>query len=274
MKISIITPNFNYGRFLPDLINSIQSQAVEYELIICDGKSTDSSHAVITEYMQYDKSIKWIKTIDLNQSDALNKCLSAVTGEWICWVNSDEFLNMGALVMYLGSIERYPDVDVFYGDAIFCTESTEFIRTVGKHSFSRNVLEGYGTYIQTNSLIIKTQKIKELSHPIFDTNLELIMDQDFFLKLSYHNLVFKYVPFAFGIFRVHGNQKTSTMENRILQEKKYLKNRYPKIALERRTSSIILHRLLKFSELSYLRELQAFIEFRKKDMRWWERTYL
>ena len=269
MKISIITPNFNYGRFLPDLLNSIDSQEVDYELIICDGKSTDSSHAVIAEHVQENKSIKWLKLLDLNQSDALNKCLTVVTGDWICWINSDEFLNMGALAKYLESIERYPDVDVIFGDVIFCDESTKFIRRVGKHSFSRNVLEGYGTYIQTNSLIIKSEIVRELSHPIFDTGLELIMDQDFFLKLDHHNLRFKYVPFVFGIFRRHGTQKTSMMENRLQEEKKYLQNRYPNLALKRRTSSTILHRLLKLIELSYIREIQALVKFRKKDMRWW-----
>jgi glycosyltransferase involved in cell wall biosynthesis len=269
MKISIITPNYNYGRYLSDLINSVQSQDVDYELIICDGKSEDRSHEIISAFMRSNKSIKWISLKDINQSDALNMCLKEVTGEWVCWINSDEFLNAGALAKYIESIKRFQDSDVIYGDVIFCDESTLFKRLVGKHSFARNVLEGYGTYIQTSSMIIKTNKLGQIPDPIFDINLELIMDQDLFLKLSDHDFKFKYVPFAFGVFRIHSNQKTNLMEARIQREKSYLKNRYPRISLKRRRSSTFHHQILKLVEMSYFREILSLIRMKNKSMRWW-----
>jgi len=106
-KISIVTPNYNQGKFLERCIDSILSQ--EYpnlEYIIMDGESTDSSVEIIK---QYEKNLKcWASEKDKGQADAINKGLRYVTGEIFNWLNSDDYLEPGALFRCAEAYWRSP----------------------------------------------------------------------------------------------------------------------------------------------------------------------
>ena len=62
MKISIITPSLNQGKFIEKTINSVINQAGNFDLeyIIIDGKSTDGSVNIIEKYDRFIKSGEFI----------------------------------------------------------------------------------------------------------------------------------------------------------------------------------------------------------------------
>lgn len=95
-SISIVTPSFNQGQFLEETINSILDQKYPHlEYIIIDGGSTDHSVEIIKKYCSHIKY--WVSEKDSGQAQAINKGLQHCTGEIFNWLNSDDYLQPGAL---------------------------------------------------------------------------------------------------------------------------------------------------------------------------------
>lgn len=89
--ISIITPTFNSAGFLKDNIESVLSQTYpNIEHIIIDGGSTDGTVDIIKEYEG--KISYWVSEKDFGIADAFNKGLKASRGEYIQFLNSDDWL--------------------------------------------------------------------------------------------------------------------------------------------------------------------------------------
>src|SRR6056297_3391010 len=95
-KISIVTPSFNQGKFLEKTIKSVIDQNYPHlEYIIIDGGSTDSSLNIIKKYEKH--LDYWISEPDRGQSHAINKGLNYCSGQIFNWINSDDYLEPGAL---------------------------------------------------------------------------------------------------------------------------------------------------------------------------------
>ena len=98
MLFSIITPNYNGGRFLETTLKSILEQKaseLDIELIVIDGNSTDNSYEILEKYKK-DISQLIIEN-DTGPANAINKGLRMATGDIIAWLNADDMYFPGAL---------------------------------------------------------------------------------------------------------------------------------------------------------------------------------
>lgn len=95
-KITIVTPSFNQGAFIEETIRSVLLQDYpNLEYIIIDGGSNDNTADVIRKYERF--LTYWVSEKDRGQSHAINKGLMRATGEIFNWLNSDDYLQPGAL---------------------------------------------------------------------------------------------------------------------------------------------------------------------------------
>ena len=91
-KLTIITASFNQGEFIEECIKSIKNQTYPYiEHIIMDGGSTDSTVDIIKKYAGT-YNLKWKSEKDRGQSHAFNKAINMAEGDWLLFINSDDFL--------------------------------------------------------------------------------------------------------------------------------------------------------------------------------------
>lgn len=91
VKFSIVTPVFNGEKYIEQTIQSIINQTYNnIEYIIVDGKSTDGTHAIIEKYKE--KISKIIINKDKTMYEALQKGFNLSTGDYFCWINSDDYL--------------------------------------------------------------------------------------------------------------------------------------------------------------------------------------
>lgn len=94
LKISIIIPVFNVEKFLPKCIDSIINQTYkDLEIIIINDGSTDSSPMICNNYAFNDSRIKVIHQKNGGLSDARNTGLKIITGGFVCFVDSDDFIS-------------------------------------------------------------------------------------------------------------------------------------------------------------------------------------
>jgi glycosyltransferase involved in cell wall biosynthesis len=113
-RISIVTPSFNQGQYLEQTIDSVLSQGyANLDFIIMDGGSTDSSVEVIKKYERY--LSYWVSEKDNGQSDAINKGLQHATGTVFNWLNSDDYLEPGALHAIADGFAQQPEKKIMCG---------------------------------------------------------------------------------------------------------------------------------------------------------------
>lgn len=93
MKVSIIIPIYNSEKYLKQCLESIINQTYKNIEIICinDG-STDNSEKIIKDYLKTNKNITYLKQPNAGQSIARNKGLEKATGDFILFVDSDDFI--------------------------------------------------------------------------------------------------------------------------------------------------------------------------------------
>lgn len=93
--ISVIVPVYNVERYLKKCIRSIINQTYKnLEIILVDDGSSDNSGKICDEFAQKDNRIKVIHKTNGGQADARNKALDIMSGEWVSFVDSDDFISI------------------------------------------------------------------------------------------------------------------------------------------------------------------------------------
>ena len=105
--ISIIIPVYNSERYLRQCIESVIAQTFEdWEAILVNDGSKDGSLAICQEYAAKDKRIKVIDKPNGGVSSARNKGLEIAQGDWITFMDSDDWLDADAFEVYYEAAQR------------------------------------------------------------------------------------------------------------------------------------------------------------------------
>ena len=92
-KISVIVPIYNVEPYLHRCVDSLLLQTYQdFELILIDDGSTDNCGMICDEYAALDDRIRVIHKLNGGLSDARNVGLEIATGEYIAFVDSDDWV--------------------------------------------------------------------------------------------------------------------------------------------------------------------------------------
>ncbi|MGA7932060.1 MAG: glycosyltransferase, partial [Kovacikia sp.] len=104
-RISIVTPSYNYGRFLEETIRSVLLQDYpNVEYIIIDGGSTDNTSIILQKYSSY--LTYWVSKPDNGQTDAINKGYQHCTGDIFVWLNADDAYKTSSCLRQVAELYR------------------------------------------------------------------------------------------------------------------------------------------------------------------------
>lgn len=93
-KISVIVPVYNTEKYLHRCVDSILAQTfTDFELLLVNDGSTDGSGAICDEYAQKDSRVRVFHKENGGVSSARNIGLDNASGEWITFVDSDDWLD-------------------------------------------------------------------------------------------------------------------------------------------------------------------------------------
>lgn len=252
--VTVITPSFNYGRFIRECASSVRStsQSLKVTHIIQDGLSKDDTLAQVEALNCSD--VIFVSEKDDGQSDALNRALSRVGDDQLVgWLNADEYYLSGAIDFFYREALDNPNVDVFYGDCLFVDKQGNLLRSLPSHRMSRFVLRHYGCFIPSCALFVRASALKEIG---WDTSFRRTMDWDLYLSMA-DQFQFKYVSFTAAAFRVHEDQVTNTPESVDEEEFVRLRNKHEVHKSGPKTFfAFLLHAFLKFLDGGYLKQLR------------------
>ncbi len=113
-EISVIVPVYNTGMYLRRCIDSILAQTYsDFELILVDDGSIDESPEICDEYERRDRRIRVIHQSNQGQSAARNHALEIMTGQWVHFCDSDDWIHPQMLEkLYIAATENNLDVSI------------------------------------------------------------------------------------------------------------------------------------------------------------------
>ena len=113
--ISVIVPVYNTEKYLRRCIDSVLAQTyTDFELLLIDDGSKDSSGAICDEYAAQDTRMRVFHKENGGVSSARNMGLDHARGEWITFVDSDDWLSKD----YLDDLIRHSDSDLVIADFV------------------------------------------------------------------------------------------------------------------------------------------------------------
>ncbi|MBQ2982160.1 MAG: glycosyltransferase [Lachnospiraceae bacterium] len=126
-KISIIVPVYNTERYIRQCLDSVLTQCFKnYEIVCVNDGSTDGSLGILKEYQKNDERVRIITTENGGLSAARNIGVQSAAGEYICYLDSDDMLENGALERMSYAIDDgYADVIGYNARLIYENEFTK-----------------------------------------------------------------------------------------------------------------------------------------------------
>lgn len=113
MKLSIIVPVYNVEKYLHECIESILSQEFkDFELILVDDGSPDDCGNICDEYATSDRRVWVVHKSNGGLSSARNAGLDIATGEYIAFVDADDFIAPNFYSRAMQAIRQEPDLDL------------------------------------------------------------------------------------------------------------------------------------------------------------------
>lgn len=115
--ISIVTPVYNAERFISETIQAVQAQEYSnWELLLVNDKSTDSSQSIIEQFASEDSRIKVINlTENSGAAVARNTGIAAAQGQYLAFVDSDDVWDKDKLIRQISFMQK-GDIAFSYTD--------------------------------------------------------------------------------------------------------------------------------------------------------------
>lgn len=206
MKLSIITPSLNQGRYLGECLASVRTAAeraapFETEHIVIDGGSTDGS----VELLRAAEDVRWISEPDTGQSQAINKGLSMATGEVLAYLCADDLYEPEAIRCVLETMTAQAEVDVVYADFYFLEGNSGRKRRKSAGQFSPQRLSRHNPLGQP--AVWWRRRVYE-KFGGFDESLHFCLDHEYWLRLG-TRVRWHYLPEPLAVSRLHADAKTS-----------------------------------------------------------------
>jgi len=221
MKISIVTPSYNQGRFIEETILSVKRQGyAPIEHIVMDGGSTDGTVEILRRY----EHLIWFSEKDQGQTHAINKGLKLATGDVVTWLNSDDTYLDEALSTVASTFERFPEVDVVYGDYVITDESGNPLIHKKEIDFDWDILLCGLNYLGQPNVFFRRRVIEAVGY--LDESLHYLMDYEYWFRLARYGFAFKHIRTFVATCRWHAEAKTVSQSPKIRREFKTIQDKY------------------------------------------------
>src|SRR2546425_1055321 len=161
LRLTVITPSLNQGRYLERTILSVLDQEYEdLEYIVIDGGSTDGSAEILRRYS--DRLAYWVSEPDRGQVDAINRGIQRSTGDVVAYINADDYYMPGAFAAAIDGFATQPSAGFVYGSAVAVDEQEHEIVRMPARNFDLEAFVFGAMYVAQAATFMSRQALLEV----------------------------------------------------------------------------------------------------------------
>lgn len=208
--LSVIIPVYNSERFLCKCLDSVVNQTYQnLEIILIDDGSTDSSSAICKNYAENHSNITYIRSLNGGPSKSRNIGLNVSTGEYITFVDSDDYLELDIYQTVMDSFKDDIDI-VSFGvrtlnvDNKILSEDSEIDAIYESEEIVTNIIAKLKTAVWNK--VFRSNTINKIVFPDEFMHNE---DMVFLCKCISDNIKFRTIPTIGYNYVKHNSSVTS-----------------------------------------------------------------
>ncbi len=207
-RVSVVIPAYNSREFLPIAIESVLAQThFAVEIIVVDDGSTDEPQVVCDRY-----PVKYIYQTNQGAASARNAGISASTGNYLVFLDSDDYLFPDAIEIGMECLNANSDAGFVFGSYLFKSINPDGSYTTQKLSDDPPSVASYTTIltaqhkVQCGTAIFRRTAIESVGG--FDPSLAVMEDLHLFLRIA-RNFPIDFHGRVVSEYRYHGKNISS-----------------------------------------------------------------
>ena len=224
--VSVLMTVYNREKYLAEAIESVMASTYKnWELIIVDDRSKDTSVKIANEYAEKDSRIRaYINDKNLGDYPNRNRAASYAKGKYLKYLDADDLIYEHTLEYMVLMMERYPTADWATFSLKPNSEKPHPFLLSPKEQFEGQYIFGYGYFLRSPlSVIIKSEVFKALGG---FKELKMVGDFEMWHRLgTTHNLLVLPHSHGFVWYRTHDGQQSSEI-NKFEREYRSISTKY------------------------------------------------
>ena len=205
-KISVIVPCYSQAHFLPEALASVQAQMFQdWECIIVNDGSPDDTAHVAAEWVKRDVRFRYIEKPNGGLSSARNAGLRHASGDYVHFLDSDDFMLPGAYAAFLEGFQRHPQAAVVYCGHRVVNKDGKLVATIPPPP---ETSDPFHRLLRENTWpphCVLARRAAVSAAGLFDTGLRSCEDWDFWLRIAATGAAFVPVRGEYACYRRYEN---------------------------------------------------------------------
>lgn len=220
--VSVIIPCYNHGKYLTEAFESVFSQSYpNKEIIVVDDGSKDDTAEVSSRFSQ----VKYVYQVNQGLSAARNAGIKNSNGEYLVFLDADDWLLKDALSINAQYLLNNPDIAFVSGahTKVFVDKGSEILEAEiisGNHYW--HFLQG--NYIGMHAAVMYRKSIFERYS--YDTSLKACEDYDLYLNISRSHTVLHHTK-QIAAYRLHSSNMSGNIDLMLSSVLKVLNRQKP-----------------------------------------------
>jgi glycosyltransferase involved in cell wall biosynthesis len=248
MKYSVVVPFFNTGEKIRNAIYSVSRQKHDsIELILINDGSTDNTPDIVKDAIeQIDIPVLLLEQQNAGPGAARNTGINEADGEYICFLDSDDFWFEGKISRIDNKVESGHDLVCHDLLQINARNQCKDRLICGPHADFRELLFN-GNPVLTSGSVVKRSFIYEVGGFDEDPDIVGIEDYDLWLTLAKRGYIFEYLNEPLGAYS-HEDGISSNLFNQYINSNKVFNKHYSKMSKKR---GDFIRYIMRFAEHTY-----------------------
>jgi glycosyltransferase involved in cell wall biosynthesis len=217
--VSILIPCFNAERWIQQAVESALAQTWPHkEIIVVDDGSMDRSAEIISGFGE---RIRFERSPNRGGNATRNRLLELAQGDWLQYLDADDYLKPEKIASQVSGLEIHPDVDVLFGPSIVEWHANDATRVTLEEipePHDRWILLALWRLPQTGAPLWRKSALQEVGG--WSVNQPCCQEHDLYLRLLIAGKRFMYFPATGSVYRRFADGSVSTRDPALVRRER------------------------------------------------------